>query len=101
MTELRINDDLVRWAIGGRPASAAEAHDALTSRPLLLLMHGYGSNEADLIELTPLLPERFVAASLRAPVPLPPPTANGFAWWQINFGPDGRVIREEPPAAFV
>lgn len=100
MTELRINDDFVRWAVGGRPATAGDALAALETRPLLLLLHGYGSHEGDLIELAPLLPERFVCASLRAPFTLPPPAINGFAWWQIHFGPDGRVIREAPPETF-
>lgn len=48
-------------------------------RPHLVLLHGYGSNEADLFQLAPYLPRTLVIASLRAPMPLP--TGHGFAWF--------------------
>src|SRR5919198_1315175 len=35
--------------------------------PLLLLLHGIGSNEHDLFQLAPYLDERFLILSLRAP----------------------------------
>lgn len=51
--------------------------------PLLLLLHGYGSNEQDLIGLAPYLPENFALASLRAPLSLPWP-GSGFSWYPIE-----------------
>jgi phospholipase/carboxylesterase len=54
--------------------------------PLLLLLHGYGSNEQDLFSLTPYLDERFLIVSARAPIPLFP---GGYAWFQIDFTPLG------------
>lgn len=101
MTELRIDDDVVRWAVDGRDAPADEALAALTSRPLLLLMHGFGSFEGDLIGLAPLLPTGFVCASPRAPLVAPPPIVNGYSWWPIEMGPDGMPRHEDPPAEFV
>ena len=89
MDQLRIDDEHVRWAVGGRAASADEAITALADRPLLLLMHGYGSFEGDLIELAPRLPRGFVCASPRAPLVAPPPIVDGFAWWSLPLGPDG------------
>jgi phospholipase/carboxylesterase len=100
MSGVWIDDDAVRWAIGGRPASAEDAVAALVERPLLLLMHGYGSFEGDLITLAPQLPEAFVCASPRAPLVAPPPVVNGFAWFPIPFAPDGTVAPHEPTAAF-
>lgn len=100
MADSQIDDTLVRWAVDGRHASAEEALAALETRPLLLLMHGFGSFEGDLIELAPRLPADFVCASPRAPLVAPPPIVNGFAWWQIDFGPDGLIVREDPPAEF-
>lgn len=100
MTGLRIDDEFVRWAVDGRSASAAEAREALQTRPLLLLMHGFGSFEGDLIELAPKLPTGLVCASPRAPLTAPPPIVNGYAWWPLRFGPDGLIIREAPPAEF-
>nr|ADC79140.1 lipase/esterase [uncultured sludge bacterium] len=98
MTELRINDDLVRWTVDRRPATADEALRALETRPLVLLMHGFGSFEGDLISLAAELPDGIVCASPRAPLTLPPPTVNGYAWWEIVFRADGTVVRSDPPA---
>ena len=49
--------------------------------PLLLLLHGYGSNEADLFSLAPYLPNDFHIVSLRAPRSL----SFGYAWFPIHF----------------
>lgn len=101
MTELRIDPTTVRWAVGGAPASETQAVAALASgRPLLVLMHGFGSFEGDLIELARHLPNRFVCASPRAPLIAPPPVVGGYSWWPLNFGPDGLVVPEPEPAHF-
>ena len=49
-------------------------------RPLIVLLHGYGSHEGDLFALSPALPLGATIASLRAPIP----TGPGFAWWEIG-----------------
>ncbi len=54
--------------------------------PLLLLLHGYGSNEDDLIGLAPYLDSRFLCVSARAPHAL---DFGGFAWFSIEWGPEG------------
>ena len=56
--------------------------------PLLLLLHGIGSNEEDLFGLAPYLDERFLIVSARAPVVL---GYGGYGWFQIEFTPDGMV----------
>jgi phospholipase/carboxylesterase len=101
MSALTIDDDVVRWAVDGRPATAEEAYSALAQRPLLLLMHGFGSFEGDLSGLAPNLPLGFVCASPRAPLVAPPPIVNGFAWWPLPIGADGMPIRQPEPAQFV
>ena len=53
--------------------------------PLLLLLHGYGSNEEDLFSFAQQLPEEYYIISARAPYPLPP---YGNAWYAINFDTD-------------
>ena len=58
--------------------------------PLLVLLHGYGSNEEDLLGLAPYLDSRFLIASARAPQVL---DFGGFAWFPIDFTPDGLVLR--------
>jgi phospholipase/carboxylesterase len=61
----------------------AQSEDA---PPLLLLLHGIGSNEADLFGLTPYIDERFLVVSARAPVVLGP---GSYGWFRIDFTPEG------------
>lgn len=100
-SDLRIDDDAVRWAVAGRDASADEALHALAERPLLLLMHGYGSFEGDLIELAPRLPAGFVCASPRAPLAAPAPIVDGHGWWIPPVDADGQRLPEADPAEFI
>ncbi|RZJ75915.1 MAG: phospholipase [Flavobacterium sp.] len=57
----------------------------LDKNPLLLLLHGYGSNEEDLFSFAAQLPEEYFVVSARAPYALPP---YGNAWYAINFDAD-------------
>ena len=50
--------------------------------PLLLLLHGYGSNENDLFAFSELLHPSLLVVSLRAPYSLP---MLGNAWYSIHF----------------
>lgn len=100
MGEVSIDLDVVRWAVDGKPATSDEAIEALAQRPLLVLMHGFGSFEGDLVGLAPHLPAGFVCASPRAPLVAPPPIVNGFAWWPLALSPTGLPIRQADPAQF-
>lgn len=100
MSEVSIDDDVVLWAVNGKRASAEESAEALKTQPLLLLMHGFGSFEGDLIGLAPHLPHGFVVASPRAPLVAPPPIVNGFAWWPLQLSPEGLPIRRPDPEQF-
>lgn len=70
------------------PVRWSHAHESLADRPLLVLLHGYGADEADLFGLVPFLPGDFVFAAPRAPL-LPPWPAPGYSWYPIE-GLDGR-----------
>ncbi len=50
--------------------------------PLLILIHGYGSNEEDLFSFAGQFDERYLIVSVRAPLALP---FGGFAWYSIDF----------------
>lgn len=50
--------------------------------PLLLLLHGYGSNEEDLFAFASELPEKYFIISARAPLPMQP---YGNAWYTIHW----------------
>jgi phospholipase/carboxylesterase len=56
-----------------------------TPAPLLILLHGYGSNEMDLFSFAEELPEEMHIVSVRAPHNL---GHNAFAWYSINFDAD-------------
>lgn len=49
--------------------------------PLAVLLHGYGSNERDLLGLVPGLPEEFTYASLRAPVSM---GFGAYTWFELD-----------------
>jgi phospholipase/carboxylesterase len=65
--------------------------------PLLLLFHGIGSNEEDLIGLEPYLDERFTIVSARAPHSY---GYGGYAWFEIDWQPNGiRIDRQQAVAS--
>ncbi|MBP2436548.1 alpha/beta hydrolase [Microbacterium amylolyticum] len=57
--------------------------DSPGQRPLIVLLHGYGSDENDLFALTDHLPEEFVYAAVRAPL-TPPFPMSGNSWYPID-----------------
>ncbi|HET7838333.1 MAG TPA: hypothetical protein VFL04_01150 [Rectinemataceae bacterium] len=58
--------------------------------PLLLLLHGVGSNELDLMELVPKLDDGFFCVSARAPFRQ---GEDAYAWFHVEMTPSGPVIR--------
>lgn len=54
--------------------------------PLLVLLHGVGSNEADLFSFAEYLDERFFVVSARAPFAL---SYGGFGWFELGFSSQG------------
>lgn len=57
----------------------------LEKNPLLLLLHGYGSNEEDLFSFASELPEEYYVISARAPYDM---QYGSYAWYAINFDAD-------------
>lgn len=57
-----------------------------TPKARLLLLHGVGSNEANLASLAASLPEDLEILLLRGPLQAGP---QGFAWYQVNFTSNG------------
>lgn len=53
--------------------------------PLLIMLHGYGSDENDLFSFASELQSEFLIVSLQAPYELQP---FGYAWYAINFDND-------------
>ena len=50
--------------------------------PLLILLHGYGSNEQDLFSFAEELPDNLLIVSARAPLSM---NFGAYAWYSINF----------------
>lgn len=61
-------------------------------RGRLLLLHGVGGNESNLVGLSNFIPEGVEILLLRAPLQIAP---EGFAWFQVNFTNLGPVINAE------
>ena len=66
-----IDADIVQWT---RPAAER------AGTPLLVALHGVGSNERYLLGLAPALPAAWTVASLRAPMPWGP----GWSWYPLG-----------------
>lgn len=60
--------------------------------PLLLLLHGVGSHEGDLIQLATYLDRRFFIVSARAPVTLAP---GMYAWFEVQLDPVRPIINPQ------
>ena len=57
--------------------------------PLLILLHGVGSNELSMALLTNSFDPRFLVISVRSPIQV---SRFGYAWFHVTFTPDGPVI---------
>ena len=67
----------------------------LDKNPLILLLHGYGSNEDDLFSFATELPEEYYIISARAPYDM---QYGAFAWYAINFDADENKFSDHEQA---
>jgi phospholipase/carboxylesterase len=67
---MKLDQDAVIWSAPARERPG---------RPLIVLLHGYGSHEGDLFQLSPRLPLEPVIASVRAPIA----ENGGWAWFSF------------------
>ncbi len=67
----------------------------LDKNPLLLLIHGYGSNEEDLFSFATELPDEYYIVSARAPYSL---QYGSYAWYAINFDADQNKFSDNEQA---
>ena len=63
--------------------------------PVLILLHGYGSNEEDLFSFASELPEEYYVIAVRAPYDLQP---YGYAWYAIHFDADENKFSDDVQA---
>ena len=81
---LTIDHDAVQWSA---PAGSR------AGRPLLVLLHGYGSDERDLFGLVPHLPDDAVVASLRGPGS----NRSGYEWFPLDGELAGELGHRQTP----
>lgn len=62
-----------------------EPSKKLANPPLLIMLHGYGSNEQDLFSFAQELPSELLILSVRAPLSM---GFGSYAWYSINFEAD-------------
>lgn len=67
----------------------------LDKNPLLLLIHGYGSNEEDLFSFATELPDEYYIVSARAPYNM---QYGSYAWYAINFDADQNKFSDNEQA---
>lgn len=72
-----------------------EPKEIKEKNPLLILIHGYGSNEEDLFSFAKELPDDYYIISVQAPYQVPP---YGFAWYSISFDTDMNKFSDDNQA---
>jgi phospholipase/carboxylesterase len=75
-------------------ARVVPAREASAAPPLVLLLHGIGADEHDLLPLARFLDPRCQVVSLRAPRDY----VVGHAWFPVDFRPDGSVVPDAAAA---
>jgi phospholipase/carboxylesterase len=63
----------------------------LEKNPLLLLLHGYGSNKEDLFSFASELPEKYFVIAAQAPHDM---QYGSYAWYAINFDADANKFSD-------
>lgn len=64
---------------------------AYENPPLLILLHGYGSNELDLFSFAEELPDQLLIVSARAPYEM---GYGGYAWYAINLDSENNKLSD-------
>lgn len=72
-----------------------EPNEIKDQNPVLILLHGYGSNEEDLFSFASELPETYYIISVRAPYDLQP---FGHAWYAIHFDTNENKFSDDEQA---
>jgi phospholipase/carboxylesterase len=68
---------------------------ATDNAPVIILLHGYGSDENDLFSFAPELPDTYHIIALKAPLQLQP---SGNAWYSIYFEAGNNKFNDVPQA---
>jgi phospholipase/carboxylesterase len=62
--------------------------DSVAKSPLLILLHGHGSNENDLFSLSNSIPNNWIVVSVRGPYQL---AENSYRWYDVKMA-NGKIV---------
>ncbi len=65
-----------------------ESKDSVSKSPLLILLHGHGSNENDLFSLGNSVPNNWIVVSVRGPYQL---AENSYRWYAVKMV-NGKIV---------
>lgn len=65
-----------------------ENEDSVAKSPLLILLHGHGSNEKDLFSLSNSVPNNWIVVSVRGPYQL---AENSYRWYDVKMV-NGKIV---------
>lgn len=82
-----LDNNNIQWSV-----PREQLAQALSEKPLLIMLHGYASHEGDLFSLAQYLPEKFVVASLRGPLNA---ASSGYAWFDLSFDEETKTLRRD------
>ena len=85
-----------RLSLVYRLRDRAVERSAADRPPLLILLHGVGSNELAMAALADSFDPRLIVISVRSPIELAP---FRFGWWEVEFSDDGPIIDVAQAAA--
>ena len=71
---------------------AAKSKSKTAKPPVLIFLHGYGSNEEDLFSFASQIPKNWLVLALRAPIGLGEDT---YAWYKLDFSNGKKVADTE------
>jgi len=86
------NKDNNLHTLGSLHYLVREAKAGTINPPLLLLMHGVGSNEQDMFSLAEQLPDHFLIISARGSYTVGP---NSYVWFHVDFSTGAPVFKQE------
>ncbi|MGB1035735.1 MAG: alpha/beta hydrolase [Candidatus Puniceispirillales bacterium] len=91
---------VIRQSIADHSVLIHQNSDASSPQQLIVLLHGWGADGSDLIDLAPHLSARFPHAVICAPDGPEPCTANPMGRQWFDLGVDATQIDEGPSRAF-
>ena len=78
-----VDEQAIRWSIARNQVAGELSGSSGNPRPLLIMLHGYGSHELDLFGLAEFMPAKYVVASVRGLLP----AGSGYSWFPLEYDP--------------